>query len=282
MRSHARFAGMLVLSLAAVLGNGAYAFAQAEQKDPNKTIVEELQKDIVRRTGKGAQNMGMQFSYQPIFRGSVTTSNGEEKTEEVRTKAVEIGLKETHTQTIPIRPMQGFMQVANSDDVAKMVKGMIKMKVPVMYQTMMMVENGAATGFIGAMGNMNGLLGSTMQASQLQLAMYEAIDPGGQRAHEYGKAVYEGLQIEGHNNSWPMALWAANSDQLEPDKANSDVKGTTNVTHKYKRPANDLGGPGVNPNLMKEDSTSIQATDNKSKQTSFIDLTFEPLDKGEN
>lgn len=279
MNSPARFSGMLVLSLVVILGSNPCAFAQ-DQQDPNKTIVEELQKDIVRRTGKGAQNMGMQFSYQPIFRGSVTTSKGQEKADEKRTKSVEIGLKDTHTQSIPIRPMQGFMQVANSDDVAKMVKGMIKMKVPVMYQTMMMVENGAATGFIGAMGNMNGLLDSTMQASQLQIAMYEAMDPGGQRAHEYGKAVYEGLQIEGHNNSWPMALWAANSDQLEPDKANSDVKGAT-VQHKYKRPTNELGGPGVNANLMDENSKSIEGGDDKSKQISLIDLTFEPLDKGE-
>jgi hypothetical protein len=166
------------------------------------------------------------------------------------------------------------MQVANSDDVAKMVKGMIKMKVPVLYQTMMMVENGAATGFIGAMGNMNGLLDSTMQASQLQLAMYEALDPGGQRAHEYGKAVYEQLQVESHNNSWPMALWAANSDELVPDNADKNVEGKE-VKHKYIRPVgNDLGGPGVNPSIAGK-----AQPDTVVKESSFTDSLFETLKK---
>lgn len=265
------------LSLFVVVANGLIPDVAAQELPPdaNTDIVKGLSMDGVLRSSLSSQNNGLQFGYKPVFRDSLTAYTGEKQVSESRKKVVEIGLKETKSVTVPIRPMQGFMQVANSDDVAKMVKGMIKMKVPVLYQTMMMVENGAATGFIGAMGNMNGLLDSTMQASQLQLAMHEAFDPGGQRAHEYGKAVYEQLQVPSHENSWPMALWAANSDELDPDKANSNVKGSK-VTHKYTRPANNtLGGPGVNPNIV-----GTPQPDNAVKEFSLTDALFEPLEKG--
>ena len=270
------------LALPAIVAAALIGRAEAQGQnndphaDPSTDSVNVLSMDGVRRSSLGSQNGGMQYGYRPVFKESVTAYTGQEQIDEQRKKIVEIGRKESKSSIAPIRSNQGFMQVADMDETAKMLKGMIKMKVPVMYQTMMMVENGAATGFIGAIGNMLNLTDQTIQGANLQLAMYEAFDPGGQRAHEYAKAVFDGLQTQSHNNSWPLALWAASSDELDPSKAHSDVNGAQ-VQHKYMRPQNELGGPGLNPNISDNAPNGQQPV----TQTSLTDLIFESIERGQ-
>jgi hypothetical protein len=130
-------------------------------------------------------------------------------------EAVDIGKNSSPGAVVPIRPMQGFQQIANSGSVKGMLKNLIVAEVPVMYQTMMMVENGAATGFIGAMGSVGDLLDSTMQASRLQLAMYDSFDDSGFQKKAYQQAILTEMTDGEHKDSWPSALWGAVADKVK-------------------------------------------------------------------
>jgi hypothetical protein len=183
----------------------------------------------------------------------------------VRNK-LDVGLNSYKSGSVSIRPMQGFQQIADSDVVKKMLKEQITKKVPVMYQTMMMVENGAATGFIGAMNNVGNLLDSTMQASNLQLAMYDAFDDMDIQKRNYQKALLVEME-KNHQNSWPSALWAAAADSLEQ----SDV---TPMPTEYKSDHKASGGPKP---------TTLNSPDAESAETTLVDTVFkeDPPKEGE-
>ena len=142
--------------------------------------------------------------------------------------------------SVSIRPMQGIQQIADSKVVKGMLKELITSEVPVMYQTMMMVENGAATGFIGAMGSVGDILDSTMQASRLQLAMYDAFDDTGRDKKRYQEAIKVEM-TKNHADSWPSALWAAAADKL-------DKQSVTPIPQQYNSDHEESGGPSANTN----------------------------------
>lgn len=118
-----------------------------------------------------------------------------------------------------VPPMAGFQQLAGGKPIKEMLKRLITADVPVMYQTMMMVENGAATGFIGSMNTVGSLLSNTIQASQLQMDIFDATDHEGKARFQYFRDAYKSLTEEGPNkNIWPAALYVASGDRLNKDK----------------------------------------------------------------
>jgi len=111
-------------------------------------------------------------------------------------------------------PMTGFQQLAGAKPMKEMLKKLITADVPVMYQTMMMVENGAATGFIGSMNTVGSLLSNTMQATQLQMEVFDSLNQPEKR-FTYMMDAYKSLQ--GPNKDiWPAALYWASGDR--PDQ----------------------------------------------------------------
>lgn len=122
-------------------------------------------------------------------------------------------VRANHEFKVP--PMAGFQQIAGMKSMKDMLKRLITADVPVMYQTMMMVENGAATGFIGSMNTVGSLLSNTIQTSQLQMDLFDAIESGGNKK-AYALEAYRELSGPGENkNSWPAALWAAGGDRVK-------------------------------------------------------------------
>jgi hypothetical protein len=114
-----------------------------------------------------------------------------------------------------VPPMVGFQQMAGSKPVKDMLKKLITAEVPVMFQTMMMVENGAATGYIGSMNTVGGLLSNTIQASQLQMDMYDALDTSGEKKREMIASAYKSMTEDPQNkNIWPAALIYSLGDKL--------------------------------------------------------------------
>jgi hypothetical protein len=115
-----------------------------------------------------------------------------------------------------VPPMVGFQQMAGSKPVKNMLKKLITAEVPVMFQTMMMVENGAATGYIGSMNTVGSLLSNTIQASQLQMDMYDALDTTGEKKREMVASSFESMTRNNQNkNIWPAALMYSLGDRLE-------------------------------------------------------------------
>jgi hypothetical protein len=73
-----------------------------------------------------------------------------------------------------VHPLESLQQTADSPVIKAKLREFISMEVPVMYQTMMMVENGAATGFIGALNALNALENSFVQSARFKLDLIDA------------------------------------------------------------------------------------------------------------
>ncbi len=135
--------------------------------------------------------------------------------------------------------LRGLM---DSKQYKEMLRGMITSKVPVMYQTMMMVENGAATGFIGSVQNVSQLLSNSVGSADLELTMRGVIAPEEQK--KFVEGFYKGLKDQkpgAGKNLWPVGLYAVSKDKLtEPIK---------DVQFDEALDQTKLTGPGINLHL---------------------------------
>jgi hypothetical protein len=120
---------------------------------------------------------------------------------------------------VRIQAMKGVQILADSSDLKQMIKRMISSQVPVMYQTMMMVENGAATGFMGSMHTVSNLMDNQIQAASLELAVREISPDQGADPLAFVGSMRQGIQqAQGktYNNAWPVALLHASGDSFDP------------------------------------------------------------------
>jgi hypothetical protein len=150
---------------------------------------------------------------------------------------------------IKIPAVAGFEQIANMKPMKEVLKRMITADVPVMFQTMMMVENGAATGYIGSMNTVGSLLSNTIQASQHQMELLRAMDPTGGKERDYVDSAYISL-TQKNQKSWPAALWFASGDKVveAPQKFDQFQKNDnptgSNVADETKTQAEQQPGTG--------------------------------------
>lgn len=125
-------------------------------------------------------------------------------------------IKESQDRNVHLPPMLGFRGMADSKDMKDMLRGLITSQVSVMHQTMMMVENGAATGFIGGMQTVSNLMHNTVQTAQLELALKQITDPQGMETAAFANAVHKGMKKQGQNQqAWPLGLFWASGDNLK-------------------------------------------------------------------
>lgn len=118
------------------------------------------------------------------------------------------------TSKIPkLQPIKGFQKLAASNDVKELYKGLITQPVPVMFQTMMMVENGAATGFIGSMNAVSNLYSNTVESQEFQLKLFEAKLSDNIHKQGYVASVVEAMEKK--DQDWPAALWYASGDKVK-------------------------------------------------------------------
>jgi hypothetical protein len=120
-------------------------------------------------------------------------------------------------QGIPKLPaMKGFSQIANSADFKKMLRQLISAEIPVMYQTMMMVENGAATGFMGSMNTVSNMVSNLVETQDLQLTLFDAVESTNSHKRAYVDSMYKS-QSSDNKDVWPAALMFAAGDKF-PDQ----------------------------------------------------------------
>jgi hypothetical protein len=161
-----------------------------------------------------------------------------------------------------VPPMAGFQQIAGMKSMKEMLKRMITADVPVMFQTMMMVENGAATGYIGSMNTVGSLLSNTIQTSQLQMDIFDALESGGNKK-AYVLEAYSNLVTE-NKDSWPAALWWAGGDRIEgTPKPIDNVKDNTEST-------------GSSEATLKEAEAELPEGGSETKELLLSELLFPP------
>ena len=138
--------------------------------------------------------------------------SNENKGAEEAKKADDAGRNEQTTKTVVLPALKGFRQLADAAPIQQMYKELINKSVPVLVQTMMMVENGAATGFIGSMNMVSNLMNNTVQSQQLQMQLMDLTDETGQMRKAYAEKIAKTLQEQNNAQSWPVALYAASDD----------------------------------------------------------------------
>jgi len=86
---------------------------------------------------------------------------------------------------------------------------------------MMMVENGAATGFIGSLGAVSNLMNNTIQTQQFQLQLMDLTDTTGQMKYAYAGGIQKAFNDK-QAQTWPQALFLVNGDSHKGAMGNFD------------------------------------------------------------
>ncbi len=109
--------------------------------------------------------------------------------------------------------LQGFKGMADSKDLRAMLRQMITSQTITMHQTMMMVENGAATGFIGGMQTVSNLMNNMVQSADLELSLKGVTDPDGMKQLAFANSIFKGMKKQSKSKeAWPLGLWFASGD----------------------------------------------------------------------
>jgi hypothetical protein len=143
--------------------------------------------------------------------------------------------------------------MADSKDLRAMLREMITSQAMTMHQTMMMVENGAATGFIGGMQTVSNLMSNMVESADLELSLKGITDPKGTKQLAFANAIYKGMkQQQNGKQAWPLGLWFASGD--DPKKALSQEQKADEFT--------------PNPNNGSLDADSLAAVEDQESSLS--------------
>ena len=198
----------------------------------------------------------------PPPKGKNSDGGGSDKNESTQDPG-----KSTHKNVnIVLPPLKGFRQLADAAPIQKMYKELINKSVPVLVQTMMMVENGAATGFIGSMNMVSNLMNNTIQTQQFQLELMNITDDTGQMKYAYAGAIKKAFNDK-NIESWPAALYVANGDSATGDKI-----GTFTELKPNKKPFTS----DDNPNAKSKGATPAPGAEDEK---SFLDDILLPEEK---
>jgi hypothetical protein len=163
-------------------------------------------------------------------------------------------IQEGETKLVRMPAHLAFRGLADSKLYKELFRELVTSQVPVMFQTMMMVENGAATGYMGSIQSVSNLLNNTVQSADLELKMRHTIDRSGRLEREYTNSVYEGLKRQESGGSgkhlWPVGLFFASGDKLDKDGLTNNHKLERQFTH------HPSGGASNGDSLPKGDSSN--------------------------
>jgi hypothetical protein len=119
---------------------------------------------------------------------------------------------------VSLPPMRGLRQILNSQVTADLITDLTKAKANVLLSTYMMVENGAATGFMGGVNIGQNLMSNMLEAQDAQMRMLDVVDPKGQAKEAYVRQIANLMKnSSGNQNVWPAAIYmAAGEDGKKP------------------------------------------------------------------
>ncbi len=132
---------------------------------------------------------------------------------------LDIGSNGFNNVNIVLPPLKGLRQIMDSPVTKDLLKELTASESAVLMQTYMMVENGAATGFMGSMNIGSNLMSNLLQTQDYQLKLLEASDDTGMMKKAYAARVAQEMQTGANKDVWPAALYIASG---EDGKTNSD------------------------------------------------------------
>ena len=184
-------------------------------KAPRDIMNAEVKRGVAQVGRYGSDHaLGQKFSLPPLPGDQSFTDSAEDPTKfmsESR-KMPDFGANERKNVSIALPPLKGLSQILNSSVTKDLLKELTASETTVLMQTYMMVENGAATGFMGGMNIGSNLMSNMLQAQDFQLKLMEATDDTGKMKEAYVNRIATVMQEKNFKDVWPAALYIASGD----------------------------------------------------------------------
>lgn len=239
----------------------------------SKALVDAATRARNSAVGVNTQNVNIsEFSPPTFSRFNVTTEASSPEKALPEAEKLDLGQNSSTEATFPLRNMQAIGQMADSADLQKYYHALLKRRVPVGQMTMMMVENGAATGFMGAMSGLSSLYDNTIQSHGLQLAQLQAFDHSGLAVKQYQRSLAEQMQVEGHKDAYVHAMWAANADVLDLDARAKIGEPPAPVKYSYPLALSASGGATIDSKI---NPANLKPTDTAALKKSLSAIVFD-------
>ena len=123
-------------------------------KAPRDIMNAEVKRGVAQVGRYGSDHaLGQKFSLPPLPGDQSFTDSAEDPTKFMNenNKVPDFGATERKNVSIVFPPLKGLSQILNSSVTKDLLKELTASETTVLMQTYMMVENGAATGFMGGM-----------------------------------------------------------------------------------------------------------------------------------
>jgi hypothetical protein len=164
----------------------------------------------------------------------------------------DLGKNNRSSVNMVLPPLKGFQQLSDSEALKDMFKGMVVAQVPVLFQTYMMVENGAATGYMGGLNAVSNIMSNTMQTQDYQLKLLELTDDTGKMKEAYIQKVKDSFK-QNKEGGWPAALYAASGDSAKFQKDQGMKQFTEGEAYDLKwLPSDKQGGGDASKRLLSD------------------------------
>ena len=211
---------MLASVMATLCPTTSSAQSAIEQYNNSKGVSRSIMKAETRRgveqVGRyGTDNALAQKFAMPPLPGDQAFSDSlsePEKYLEENGMLPDYGANERKNVNISLPPLKGLAQILNSSVTKQLLKDLTASETTVLMQTYMMVENGAATGFMGGMNIGSNLMSNMIQSQDFQLKLLEATDDTGKMKEAYINKIAKVMQEGSNKDVWPAALYIASGD----------------------------------------------------------------------
>ncbi len=192
------------------------AYKQQTQQSAVRKIMRAESERTYNMSGRYGTESGLaqKFSLPPLpgDQGFADSNQDPRKFLEESGAIPDFGANNSKNVNIVLPPLKGLQQIMNSSVTKNLLKELTASEAAVLMQTYMMVENGAATGFMGSMNIGSNLMTNLLDTQNYQLALLEASDDTGKLKKAYVARVAQEMQGGANKDVWPAALYIASGE----------------------------------------------------------------------
>jgi len=225
----------LVFIGAAVANCPGVSFAEDSQQGPAGKVVAGMTKRGVSQAGRYGTDsaIAQTFTLPPLPGEQGAIDSAEEEDKFTGGQTADFGVNEKQNTNVSLPPLRGLSQILDSEVTKNYVKKAVTSKTAVLMQTMMMVENGAATGFGQAMNMGSNFYSNLLNTTDLQMKMMDVADETGQMKLAFVNGVAQKLKEGPQKDIWPGALYEQLADKGEFDTNKNKAIQTLNEAKPY-------------------------------------------------
>lgn len=206
------------------------AFAQESQVMGEYNKPDQVSREIMRAEANRGGQLGrgdsaaiqQKFNMRPLPGEQGFTDSSEQPGKfqpKASSQIPDYGPSTRQEVNVSFPPLRGLRQILNSQVTADLITDLTKAKANVLLSTYMMVENGAATGFMGGVNIGQNLMSNMLQAQDAQMRMLDVVDPKGQAKEAYVRQIANLMKTSnGNQNIWPAAIYMASGEDGKKPK----------------------------------------------------------------